>query len=1336
MVLARETQLDSDAFRTNDMHSDFRANEGGSKEEVMQDDTSFGTSRPPTELYPQRSTPGVSSPFERDLMFLITRFLSGTTFQRTYNTLCEELGGRSGEVKEESVLPMRVDWMGQRHPLTYAQLTEENPHVLPDHLPRLFEKVSEAASSNESSLMPSLMSSKAALAMNLGLGATAAKPFSRRAIASQWRTRPIYATRAHENAQRTTLRFDTPLSIYYKRFERLLTTRGHHCAIFNGIFDKTGSVYITGGDDSLVKVWCAKTGYLMRTLRGHCTFMDTNAVLEHHVILDVALNDDNTLLATASSDETVQIWDTQSWHPLITLKIGKEITKIAFSPAPLEECKCFLVGAKDGKVRVYRWLPAEKNFELKPLILNTQDKRTDSVRTVVFDRIGSRFAVGGTDGFIHIYRILPKITEKPLQNRKAPPHIDNGSASESKITEKPQQNRKNAPHIDNGSASDPEFCVYKGKLDATSINSEEKPKRFGDIGVKELRFSHSGDRFASGCMDGTIAIYNYCDTTFKWEAIKLRAIVDTPTGASTESNTSTGQTADQPTAVPSTDAPQPLNGIGLPFLGLGSHPAPDTPHLDGTPEVGQVVNGATEVVPPAPIDSPPGSVAAVVPPTAVGEPEVSAEEVAGITALCWSLDDRKVITVTSDYHLRVWDSQNGDLLHVLQAHTSAVYNLDPHPLDPDIVLSASYDGKLIIWDISRGTELRRFEHERPLLDASFSPEGNLIGAADMAGLTHFFGTGLDPTKFTDYYEQFYPCDFTAVGYQDGILQDLHNSTLPHLVPMEYLVDARQSPYRIDYPVLKQDFALDRSLPIDTPPLVHDRKVRMFILDTRVGQTSTEQPFVWSQQEDKKRRKARPINTAPTEADREEMEALTSAEPIVPLPESSGEEFAGGEESSEGDESDSEGFGWLTPERENDDEFIDDSDDHGQGGSSSRPRRANGSKLNLRSKRKGRKRSRRDGRGPPRKRKRLDDDDNEDEFDDDEGPTRSSRRKVKRKSFKEYVSGGDDDDEFATDEDDLVVTDRKGKAAATSSSQRKSKKTKMDVVEEYPAGIVKPCAWVSTTDSKRSPYLPQIGDFVAYVKQGHIDFVKQAVDEGYKVDCPPGEHRGEVVYGVVDKLYFSPGEPVKCTLSLHVHDEEVRSFGPVPDRRRLTPVAKGGRKDILKVQFWDLDGITDFILLFEHYRDAVLEDWEEGAAVIVDYPDKPYDGRIQAIYPRESPWNKYLIRWDEGGEPLAVCPWELRKLDAELEDVPPERLSGDDMQRVCDIIDNWKSRDGMEFFLNEVDYETYPSYLTMIAYPMFVDLIRDRIRGGFYRRLEVCDCFRFCWRPERRMFLTT
>jgi WD40 repeat protein len=53
----------------------------------------------------------------------------------------------------------------------------------------------------------------------------------------------------------------------------------------------------------------------------------------------------------------------------------------------------------------------------------------------------------------------------------------------------------------------------------------------------------------------------------------------------------------------------------------------------------------------------------------------------------------------------VWNAVDGSLVHSLTGHDKQTYVLDVHPFNPRIAMSAGYDGRVIIWDVSCFTEI-------------------------------------------------------------------------------------------------------------------------------------------------------------------------------------------------------------------------------------------------------------------------------------------------------------------------------------------------------------------------------------------------------------------------------------------------------------------------------------------------------------------------------------------------------------------------------------------------------------------------------------------------------
>jgi WD40 repeat protein len=99
-----------------------------------------------------------------------------------------------------------------------------------------------------------------------------------------------------------------------------------HCVSGHGfspaycaIFDRTSKYIITGGDDMQIKVWQVETGSLIHTLRGHEGRI---------VMLDVC--PDNSLLASASTDHTIRLWNLSNGSCWKILRHGSVVNGLMF----------------------------------------------------------------------------------------------------------------------------------------------------------------------------------------------------------------------------------------------------------------------------------------------------------------------------------------------------------------------------------------------------------------------------------------------------------------------------------------------------------------------------------------------------------------------------------------------------------------------------------------------------------------------------------------------------------------------------------------------------------------------------------------------------------------------------------------------------------------------------------------------------------------------------------------------------------------------------------------------------------------------------------------------
>ena len=53
----------------------------------------------------------------------------------------------------------------------------------------------------------------------------------------------------------------------------------------------------------------------------------------------------------------------------------------------------------------------------------------------------------------------------------------------------------------------------------------------------------------------------------------------------------------------------------------------------------------------------------------------------------------------------------------------------------------------------------------------------------------------------------------------------------------------------------------------------------------------------------------------------------------------------------------------------------------------------------------------------------------------------------------------------------------------------------------------------------------------------------------------------------------------------------------------------------------------------------------------------------------------------------------------------------------ETIENLMNMVELAVFVEQVDYSEYPIYLEEVAYPVYLELVRDRLKNSFYRRLD-------------------
>ncbi|KAI8370578.1 uncharacterized protein BYT42DRAFT_538143 [Radiomyces spectabilis] len=1215
----------------------------------------------------------------------------------------------------------------------------------------------------------------------------------------------------------------TFLSTCYK--ERV-TISGHRNPVFCLAFDRTSRRLFTGSDDFLVKVWCVRTGYLIYTIRGH-----------QSVITDIAINQENTLIATASSDGYVRVWTMDGYKPVVSLRSNtattKPFTTVNFSPSPRPETRYLMATNEDGLVRLWKWDRDTLQFfdADSPITFSCKFRARDRLRCSSFNYTGTKFAVAGDDGFVYVFSTIKMDTEDG--------HVITDANS--------SQDRDARARVGRGRrrVASALFPDKSGQVQAQPVipigNLE------GHMGsVTDLAYSHDGHRILSGCQDGTARIWSYDKEKRKWNSIVLdikepsNVCVVTP--SSNNPPSSAHETVDRNTgAMEASEATE--FGTLIPFYESTAND--QSSHVSATQPVSSNINA------PVPATQLPSTDPTQ---TQTAAPDAAAQiDTPKVSMIAWTADDRLCVVATTHGDIRVYYACNGEPAATLKGHEGETYALDSHPHDPNTILSAGYDGNVILWDLHRNKVITCRHHSgRIFLDCKFSKDGMKYAITDEDGNCTLFSIGgLDKdydkvrswTRGQHFYTDYMPLRFSP----DGSFVDEQTLQPPHTLPCSAIIDWRG----VEYPNQRK-LGYGRNIPVhpDTLEIEDLRRLACYEMEEeeiKSGRMTVVMPAIDRAHVAKRRREfVRNDDEDETDANVSSVPQFLPP-PLQPflLPDDSNDEDYHDEAdeeayNSEDENSSAEGGSDEFIARDEVSENFEDDEEEGpvtrsragqirrrstspdesaplrgtgmqrRGRSSRAPTRGRGrgrggsSSVSTRATRATRKRTREtradrseDDEEPvrPRRRRRtvrmsylesdlddeeedaeeaseselidvMDDDENEEEPDDDQqsdysepGPSTVAPRRVTtrrtaaepettpqvpdrkgKRRLRSDVPDPDDDDFMAS-----IASSSSSSAAVRSSTTRggkpgKAKSTRIarpanrelrGKLRNLTVAEIKqhePTEWIKCTTQSLSKYLPQMGDRIAIMTEGHAQYWETSEMTAYFDEKHGVLNSNEpVVFGTVTGISWQVGPPAFCRLKVYLQEL-------VNVRQALLehaePIWAPRGRDVT-IDYSDEDGCPEFIVLWERFLVSmeIFKTLQVGQKVDVIYDEGRYSGTVstrcstgmdwrRAKMP--SPWAYYHVIWDDNeSSPEDLSPWEIVPSGEDFRqryDVGP-RLSRADTQRAKDIITWLSNSDEFQLYVHQVNYYDYPNYLSQIAYPICLDMVYERLNTGFYRHRE-------------------
>lgn len=232
------------------------------------------------------------------------------------------------------------------------------------------------------------------------------------------------------------------------------------------IFSPDGLLIATASYDCTVRLWNTSTGRELQTLEGHLDWVNS-----------VAFSPDGRLLASASHDQTVRLWNISTGRELRNLGEQPErVHTVAFSP----DGTLLASASEDGLVRL--WNPSTGQ-ELRELI-----GHSDHIRSVAFSPDGILLASASNDNTVQLWDISTGEKPQVLRGHSRPVRCVAFSPDGSLLA---------------SGSEDETIRLWNPSTGQKLREFTEKPEW-----VHSVAFSPDGLLLASAFMDNTIQVLN------------------------------------------------------------------------------------------------------------------------------------------------------------------------------------------------------------------------------------------------------------------------------------------------------------------------------------------------------------------------------------------------------------------------------------------------------------------------------------------------------------------------------------------------------------------------------------------------------------------------------------------------------------------------------------------------------------------------------------------------------------------------------------------------------------------------------------------------------------